>query len=341
MKFFNIDLHISVIADIKNILENLGHEVKSLSLSGHSWVFKKSTDATKIINQHNWQKIDEQLCDDFYNAYKEELKNYDAFICAYPPVFSLLYKKFNKPIIVVAATRYDFPFTNDDKKLKWLNDFLSENHIIRIANNLLDQRYCEERSDLSWQHIPSLCEYTNEKYSGTKSQSVLFSKIPLAIPSVINKDSLGKYSWKDLYSYKCILHIPYNFSTMSIFEQYTANVPLIFPTKELLLELFKRKISLSEISFNQVIGIPPVAPSHKYDINAFNNLETIKESIELSDFYDSAWMPNILYFNNEEELSNVLFNTNFIAVSDLMKQKNTQRKQDIYKSWEKILEMIK
>ena len=39
MKFFNIDLHISVIADIKKIFTDLGHEVDDWSLSGHAWAF--------------------------------------------------------------------------------------------------------------------------------------------------------------------------------------------------------------------------------------------------------------------------------------------------------------
>lgn len=340
MKFFNIDLHISVIADIKNILENLGHQVDNLSLSGHTWVLNKNTDNVKIINQHNWRSIDKKLCNDFYEAYKSELDKYDAFICAYPPVFSLLYEKFNKPIIVVAATRYDFPFTNDNIKLNWLNTFLSEKRVIRIANNLLDKSYCEERSGLTWTHIPSLCEYTNEKYSGIKQQSILFSKFPLHIPYAINKDSLGRYTWKDLYSYSSIIHIPYNFSTMSIFEQYTANVPLIFPTQKLLLDLFKNHISLSEISFNQVIGQPPNPSLHKYDINAYNNLQVVEQSIKLSDFYDENWMPHLLYFNNEKELMYILNNTDFKSISSLMKHKNLLRKENIYNSWKIIMEKI-
>ena len=35
MKFFNIDCHASVIADIKYIFEKLGHKVDHKSLSGH------------------------------------------------------------------------------------------------------------------------------------------------------------------------------------------------------------------------------------------------------------------------------------------------------------------
>ena len=51
------------------------------------------------------------------------------------------------------------------------------------------------------------------------------------------------YKWEDLYKCKAMLHLPYEISTMSIFEQYSANIPLIFPSKVflkklLLLQLF-------------------------------------------------------------------------------------------------------
>ncbi|MCJ7767674.1 hypothetical protein MUP79_04735, partial [Candidatus Bathyarchaeota archaeon] len=36
---------------------------------------------------------------------------------------------------------------------------------------------------------------------------------------------------------KGIIHMPYECSTMSIFEQYSANVPLFFPSKSFLKEL--------------------------------------------------------------------------------------------------------
>jgi len=35
MKFFNIDLHISVIADLRRIFNDLGHEVDDWTLSEH------------------------------------------------------------------------------------------------------------------------------------------------------------------------------------------------------------------------------------------------------------------------------------------------------------------
>ena len=105
MKFFNIDLHISVIEDIKTIFNDLGHQVDSKCISSHTWVLGRSVDKVDIIGQNNWANICPKMCDDFYERYKDELSEYDGFIVTHTPSFSLLYERFNKPIITVASTR--------------------------------------------------------------------------------------------------------------------------------------------------------------------------------------------------------------------------------------------
>ena len=118
MKFFNLDLHISVIADIKNIFLDLGHEVDNWTLSGHSWVFGKERDTVEHVNEKTWRNITPDMCDKFYNTYKHQLDQYDGFIVTHTPCFSMLYEKFDKPIITVASTRYEDPFSN--KMVEWI-----------------------------------------------------------------------------------------------------------------------------------------------------------------------------------------------------------------------------
>ena len=122
MNFFNIDLHVSVIADLKAIFSKLGHTIVDRSLSGHTWVFNRQQDHIKFINKDHWS-INEDLCNRFYNEYKNELKSYDGFICTYPPSFSLLYEKFNKPIIMQVPIRYDVPFSQNAFLFEWFNNF--------------------------------------------------------------------------------------------------------------------------------------------------------------------------------------------------------------------------
>ncbi|MAF35772.1 hypothetical protein CL622_01495, partial [archaeon] len=124
MKFFNVDLHISVIEDIKTIFHDLGHEVDSKCMSFHTWVFNRTVDHVDGIDQNNWRDISPEMCDRFYDRYKDELSKYDGFIVTHTPCFSLLYEKFNKPIITVASTRYEAPFTDDYSAWDSFNSFL-------------------------------------------------------------------------------------------------------------------------------------------------------------------------------------------------------------------------
>ena len=56
MKFFNLDMHISVIEDIKHIFHDLGHQVDSVCMSGHSWVFGRERESLPPITHENWYK---------------------------------------------------------------------------------------------------------------------------------------------------------------------------------------------------------------------------------------------------------------------------------------------
>jgi hypothetical protein len=316
MNFFNIDCHISVIADIKNIFESLGHKVDSWSLSGHRWIFDLPECPSKIINENNWRNINQEMVDIFYKFHKDELDKYDAFICTYPPCFLKLFEKFNKPIIVIAATRYDHPFTDDPKRLEWLEDSLNNNqNLILIANNQFDQKYCEKFLKRKWEWIPSLCNYTNARHSKKDNKYILFSKFILegAPTNWVHQQQLGTYEWRALYSHKGIIHFPYNVSTMSIFEQYNAGVPLFFPSLDFSIKLIEDGIPLfSEIVF-------PNSTNDRQK-KAFLN----KEWLSLSDFYNGTIKCN--YFDEKFNLDDIIT--------------TSSNKDFIYEKWQNILSKI-
>jgi hypothetical protein len=293
MKFFNIDCHISVIADIKNIFEDLGHTVESWCLSNHRWVFNLPECKSPVINSSNWKNLDEKMAEDFYANHKDELDKYDAFICTHHVHFLKFFERFNKPIIVIASTRYEYPFINDPARLSWLEDSLRNNkNIIKVANNQFDQKYCENFLGNKWEWIPSLCDYTGAKYNPTLDQSVLFSKFDIKRDkTIIHQNELGRYTWEHLYSYTSIVHLPYNVSTMSIFEQCQAGVPLNFPSLDFALSLISSGVNLfSEIIF----------PNNLPDRQPANFLN--KKWLSYSDFYNRTIKANL--FDSDLNFSN-------------------------------------
>lgn len=344
MKFFNLDLHASVIEDIQDIFNNLGHGVYSYNMSGHCHVFNKQRSPPLIINGNNWCKLNKDVCDQFYEKYKDMLEDYDGFIVTYPPSFALLFEKFNKPIIVHVPIRYEVPFQNDLMKWKWFNDFLirgiDEKRIFIVANSIYDKEYCEFFLERECQYITSLCEYKGSypKWTGDSDNFLIFNKSSLRIGS---KNIIGRpasYNWKDLENYKGIIHIPYNISTMSIYEQYTANTPLFFPSIDFLFELMSKGIdALSEITWNQIFGMQP---TNGINPNNYKDLVNMKTRVTDAEFYNQSSMPFIVYFNSFEDLKEKLTSTNLIEVSNKMNKFNVIRKQKIYDQWKHFLKRV-
>jgi hypothetical protein len=348
MRLFNLDCHISVIADLSKIFSELGHEVVSWSISGHNFVFNRDSKSVDIINQNTWRQLDEKMCDDFYERYKDELSDYDGFICTYPLTFSMLYRKFKKPIILHIPIRYEVPFHNNKDMWNKFNDYLRDGIdkklIIPVANSEYDKRYFEFFVKRECKLIPNICEYINTKWSPNKNQFLYSSKLNINFDSriIVNKNTLGKYNWDDLSRFKGIIIIPYTCSTMSIFEHYNANIPLFFPSKKFIVELYQKHGSevLSELSWNRVFNLQPgsvIDCDRLHDPNSYNDLSIISSWIEHSDFYNTESMPYITYFDSIDDLMNKLLTTNLNDVSNKMKEFNLIKNSFIYQEWNKIL----
>ena len=176
-------------------------DIVNLSMSGHNWVMGKETANLKIMNARTWKGISQEMIDAFIKEYDEMLSSFDGFIVTHTPVLALLYKKYNKPVIIVNSCRYEQPFcwTRDNTKFEWLNSNLNEmkHNLFIISNNKADQEHLKQYTGLDSIHIPSLCLYTNEKYTGSTDV-------------IGRQDQLRRgYTWQELYSSKAIIHLPY------------------------------------------------------------------------------------------------------------------------------------
>ena len=349
LKFFNIDLHIAVIGDLKNLFEELGHSVESNSISGHAWLLEKNKHEIKVISSSNWQDLNPEMVEKFYQEYKNYLNQFDGFIVTHAASFALLYEKFDKPIIIVNSTRYSNMFIADPKRLKWLNDYLkkgvSNNKIFYVSNNKGDQAYLKYYTGIESELIPSLCYYTKAKYTGKKKGFILKENVKINTSRIFKHPELiskikPAYKWQDLYDYQGIIHFPYQISTMSLFEQYSANVPLFFPTKDFLIRLhnaYPKKI-LSDLSFNAFVKKPLSLEDSPDNIK---NKKILKSWIDNADFYDSENMPYIQYFNSFSDLENLLEHSDLRLISSKMAKHNQKRKEEILEKWKVILEKVR
>ncbi len=355
MRFFVLDCHSSATNDIKSILEILGHEVVYWPISVYfQKIFGHDKRQPEIINASTWLDLNKEMCDQFSEKYESYLSQFDGFIVSAFSSFALLFERFDKPIIVVNAVRYEIPFT--DKPASWdlLNQFLVDgvkrHKIFLVSNNKGDAIYLKKATGLDSELIPSLGLYTNAKYSGKNNAYVFHNpkKNPFieTFKSYLRLDSLihsppENYLWQTLYDYKGIIHIPYQVSIMSLFEQYSANVPLFFPSKECLIALQSLAPAnvLNEISFFWLLKkIPPSQTPG--DLNNLSDPNVVKFWIDSADYYDKENMPYIQYFDSPQHLKFLLLNTDTQEISRKMQADNLKKKEWVLKKWEEVLDRV-
>ena len=343
-KFFNLDLHISVIADVKHILKELyGDKIEIInwSISGHNWVFNQPSPQVDIINANTWRGIDIDMINKFHQRYDSFLETFDGFIVTHTPVFVLLYEKYGKPIIMVNSCRYEQPFcwNGDINMWNYLNIALKRMHdnkqLIAISNNIPDSQYLLAGTGVKSTHIPSLCLYTNATHNQIINKCVVYGDRNLfpAHDKLVPRPHSG-YKWQDLYSYKAIVHVPYEMSTMSIFEQISAGIPLSFPTKRFYLSCIAAgKMQLGSRYARSVV---PIQLKDFY--------ETLDKWIDGADYYSRDHEFEIkfaYYYDSFKDLINLI--EKFKESEDTRKLRRKwllERKARVHELWKTLIDPI-
>lgn len=273
-----------------------------------------------MLEGADWRAaIDGRHWDRFHSEWHERLDQYDAFICFHPPVFAYLYQCFEKPIICQFSIRYEYP--NHCDRVRWseFNDYLRSGvdagKIILSANNPYDVAYAELFVERPVRFVPSLCEYTNVRWRPERDAVVYYSKQRIAeldeSAFVHQAMALPRgHSWRDVAQCKAIAHFPYNVSTMSIVEQYTMGVPMLFPTLDFAVSLYARGARLFgqnswAATFKEAPGsviVPPGGFPDGHDPNDFSSVDSMRSWLRHADYYDQTSMPGLTYFSSLEEL---------------------------------------
>lgn len=352
MRLFAIDQHISGIMDLRQIFDSFGHTIDDVCMSGHAKVIGRIKESVPMLDGDNWCNVcHSSLWDKFYLTYKDKLKDYDAFVCFYPPIFARLYDLFDKPIIIQVPIRYEYGVDSDAMQWNEWNTFLQKDKVFLVANSAYDKRYTELFTQRSVTHIPNLCEYAEIEYKPCANHILYYSPFrDNALNNIfVRKNDLlsSGHSWKDLGMFKAIMHYPYNVSTMSLFEQYTANIPLLCPSKALLMDMYAKHIDvLDQMSWNKTYKKAPGSTlkiDFEHDPNRYDDLKSVEYWLQFADFYNEKWMPHIQYFDSIAELNciaNMFTIEQYKKVSDAMRETNKWRKQEIYSRWENILSKV-
>jgi len=254
------DYHIAPINDLKHLLKPLGVRFIDKSLSGHCHVTDtcEGKKSLKIINRDNAMNLDTSLISKFYEAYKNdtELQSVDAFVCFHPASMCELFMPFNKSLIVIASTRYELGRFGADRWRRW------NSNLVQIAktptnvvggNNRYDVEYIKYFTGIQPQLLPSFCGYLSNTYTPSRPgfllapvhhegfERIIMSEYQRVCENISCTAKLTRlreiyphYKYSDLTAHAGVVYVPYQVSVMSMFEQYRMNIPLFFPSLELL-----------------------------------------------------------------------------------------------------------
>ena len=307
---FSLDLHTSVVRDFTPLIKVFNVDVNRWSISGSSRLFNEPNLKLRIINGSTWKDLNMPMIDKFQKKYSIFLEKQDGFILSYTLSFIDIFKRYGKPILGINATRYESPYTFKTNSFLDLNASLQNyQNLYLISNNIGDKDYLKYYTGLESQYIPSLCDYTVQNKPENDKWIIQCRNHDLAVNIASFNRNIepsfkvwpNGYSYKQLSTVKGIILIPYNISTMGMFELTTAGFPIRIPSDRLLIQLSSMPGVLSELSYAQIYQRKvlqmnensPMDPTWEKFYNWW---------LERADWNNSEYFPNISRFDSFEEL---------------------------------------
>jgi len=319
--------------------------------------------------------FDPVLIPRFYEAYKSDsvMQSVDAFLCYDPPAICELYEPFNKSLIVIAANRYYITRQSNQRWKTWNNNLIhyaSDPRNVIAANNRYDAEMIRYFTGLEVRWIPNFGDYTRTTYNPSRRGFLLAKRRvdkefggmflsqfkeackslnrSLPVPELVQITArYHRYKYTDLAAHQGIVHLPYQVSTMSIFEQYRMNIPLFFPSKELLLQWSIEHWVVRERTLPWLVRDPrpftlPPHPSQRHvpSPNDNDDAGAMKYWLQFADYYT---LPHITYFNSTEHLAVILQSLtvhDLKRISQQMKKYNEQFREELLNEWMRILQTV-
>jgi hypothetical protein len=309
-----LDLHTSVVRDLRESLETNQILVERFSISGASHLFNEPNLRIPFISGKNWRAINDVKILGFQRFFQATLEKARCFLVTYTFSFVLIFENLEKPILAVNATRYESPFTLDEYRFRDLNDKLKElsksGLLSVISNNAGDRDYLKWFTGIDSKHIPSLCSYSAKHVPSIETWLILCRNLDLGkeisdnTPNARTVEEVFPrgYSHEDFAKYAGVILVPYNISTMRLFELSTSGMPVRIPSDRLLRKWSCLPGVLSELSWVQVLDAE--CPSWLKGTPADPDWPDFLDWwLERADWKFKTFFPNVSTFDSLDELN--------------------------------------
>lgn len=373
IRLYGIDHHHAVLWDIKQTLRPLnaivdfvwlcdGRPPVNEAIPGQDGQFKSSLDLYRAPVNHPLDPVFQQRVESIY----------DAVVTSHSLVTAYRLREIQLPQFHINSTRFGNDWVSDPKRhtvlVETIQDMLRKKKLQVIHNNQGDSLYFHQffTPDSSRDCIlPSLCDsilrhrfkpVTPMKFLIWDTRQVLLqeTKSPFMkdlFRACCAKDSRAFQSQAILLAehqtflpegylddYTAVIHIPYNVSTMSIFQQVAANIPVWVPSKRLLQELWLNPTECNELSWTV---FSEGSEKHASFLDQARNAEAVKCWIDAADFYDNRISECIFTFDSIQELVDRIFVTDYQSAMEKNQESFLRRQENVIASWEMLLKPLR
>jgi hypothetical protein len=368
LKLFALDHHPSVIFYAKRVLRPLGIKVDFTWLADRRPPINDAIPSQEppFMNSPTIYDTPYDMPLDFGFKSRILAAKYDGVLTSHSLVTTYRLKDLGLPHFHINSTRFGNGWITNTSKHQYLveeiNKLFEANRLKVINNNLGDQKYLKsyfpnigaEKAS----YIPSLCESPYRirakspetarfliwdprqvliKQETSMFMKDLYLRLYTQYGQIIESQAIlisqrGDYLPEGyLDAYTAIIHVPYNISTMSIFEQTAASIPVWIPSRQLLKKLWSNLNEPNELSWTVF----------DEDVPNKNNWENgrdptiIDRWIENADFYQGN-MKSIITFDSIEDIAGRILGVNY---NQLIKEANAVSqaiREDVTQEWESV-----
>lgn len=335
LKILHIGFHFGCLKAFESVAEHLDVQVTSLMMS----------DFLKMRNLENeyCYNIGHRRAEVIWNAFSDYFNEFDVVMTSDtgPLARIFLQNNLEKHLVIWICNRFDYYDSASldcdfpDKEFYDLYRKASTNPKVTIVNYT------------KMEHVYALSKGVNTGNVVIKPYGVIDdNRLESYIPSHISKEDTffippyhndtycthllhkcerlkitayqGSYHGpQDIKDFKGIIHIPYAWSNVALFENFQLGLVYFIPTKRFFSEI------------------------RNYNEFFFQDPEFLEKHLDIAEFYDQENAPYIVYFDSWKDLKRKIKETDFSQKREEIKEFGLKKRLEAIQKWKEIFENIK
>jgi hypothetical protein len=336
LSILHLSFHTGCLHEIENIAQELDFKVTSLFIPRlAAYEFDGYASGNALYN------IGPERALSIWNKHKDYFNQFDAIITSDTAPLSRIFlqNNYEKPLIIWVCNRFDYADTGsldcefpDKKYYELLQQAHDKENVFIVPYTAFESFYAEQKNVMFNHDVIQ------------PSGIFLKADVPSSIPSHIDKSATffippylndttaqieehcallhiptykGRYNGpNDLSDFKGIIHTPYSWSNLALFENIQNELPYFIPSFDFMVKMYDAGI----------IWWP--------------NGNFFKNNHQLAEWYNAENSEIITYFDSWEDLKNKIEATDFDALRVKIKQFAQTHRKTVLKKWNDIITTI-